>query len=204
MLVECILASSLGIIGGALGSHYYRQSKLGSFRSIAADIIRKAESDADLLKKKGELAAKQLQMDLQKEMDEILQKEKRKLHEEAERLKQREDKMEKRMGLVEKKLSDIEKREAILAARKSQLDEEKLGVAEKLEKLKSELEKISTLELPPRPKNCCSLKLPMKSKPTPQTSHDRHKKKQKRNRIKSQAPLSPRRSTGWLFPALQK
>lgn len=132
------------VIGAASFAMYYR-FKLGSYKRLASELLQKAEMDAELVKRKGELALKQMQIEEQKVTDELLQKEKRKIAAEEERLNQREDKLERRMNLVEKKLSDIEKREAVLVARKSQLEEEKQTISEIQKKLISELEKSSGL-----------------------------------------------------------
>lgn len=123
---------------------YYRMRR-GGFERIAADILHRAELEADTMKKAQELLLQQQQLELQREMEQLWQAEKRKLNKEEERLKQREDKLEGRMHLVEKKLSDIEKREAILIARKGQLEEEKKAVSDRQAHLLSQLESLSGL-----------------------------------------------------------
>ena len=86
-----------------------------------------------------------MQLDHQKEAEEVWQSERRKILREEERLKQREDKLESRMSLVEKKLSDLEKREAAIHERKEQIEEEKKNLSETYSKLVQELERISGL-----------------------------------------------------------
>lgn len=145
-LLAIILFSLLiGGVGGALSLWIYNHAKLGGFQKIAADILRKAEIEADTIKKGNELTLKQNQIEQQRDLEQMWQNERRKIQREEERLKQREDKLEARMVLVEKKLSEIEKREAILSGRKAQLDEEKGNVQELNLRLITDLEKISGL-----------------------------------------------------------
>lgn len=124
---------------------FFNKIRLGGFKNIAADIIKKAEQEAENIKHTAQLASKQSYVDKQKEIEEIWQIERRKIIREEERLKQREDKLEARMNLVEKKLSDIEKREAILIARREQLEQEKKGLIDLQSALKRQLENASGL-----------------------------------------------------------
>ena len=103
----------------------YHRPNSAATKKIAKEIIYKAELESDTIKKAGEIALKQNQIEQQKDLKQIWQNERRKIQREEERLKQREDKLESRMNLVEKKLSDIEKREAVIIGRKAQLDKEK-------------------------------------------------------------------------------
>lgn len=122
--------------------HIYR---LGRFQALGIEIITRAETEAETMKKNHELEMQRMRIRQEKELEEVLQKEKRKFAAESERLKQREDKLERRMGLVEKKLTDTDKREAILLARREQLEEEKHKVSHLKEKLIADLEKLSGL-----------------------------------------------------------
>lgn len=135
----------LGIVFGAVLLLSYNKIKLRSFDRVVNEILQKANNDAAVIKKNGELSVKQQQLDHQKDLEMHWQAERRKMQREEDRLKQREDKIESRMNLVEKKLSDIEKREAILAGRKSQVEEEKRIVQEQNQQLVQELERISGL-----------------------------------------------------------
>lgn len=130
---------------GAIGFWIYHRFALGGIEKLTAQILQRAELEAEEFKRKEELSLKQKQVDHQRELENIWHQERRKIRQEEERLKQREDKLESRMNLVEKKLSDIEKREAILAARKTQLEEDKKNVTELQSQLISELEKIAGL-----------------------------------------------------------
>lgn len=134
-----------GILLGFGGFWLWNKIRLGSFRDIATDIVKKAELDAENIKKSTQLAIKQNRANQQKELEENWQNERRKIFREEERLKQREDKLEGRINLVEKKLSDIEKREALLTARQEQLEQEKKNIHALNENLKQELEKASGL-----------------------------------------------------------
>lgn len=147
-LDQMILNFSLFFIGILIGSvllWLLNSFRLRGFKNMATDIIKKAELDAENIKKTTQYNLKQSQIDLQKELEEVRQNERRKILREEERLKQREDKLEGRMSLVEKKLSDIEKREAILIARREQLEQEKKNVAESQSKLKEQLEHVAGL-----------------------------------------------------------
>lgn len=140
--------ATLTMIGFALGVLSFwiiHQLRLGNFKNMAAEILAKAERDADSMKKNAQLTIKHMQLDHQKEAEEVWQSERRKILREEERLKQREDKLESRMSLVEKKLSDLEKREAAIHERKEQIEEEKKNLSETYSKLVQELERLSGL-----------------------------------------------------------
>lgn len=120
-----LLIFLLGGILGALLIWVYHHFALGGVKRLGAEIVYRAEQDAEELRKGAELGLKQKQLEQQRELEQLWQLERKKIQREEERIKQREDKLESRMNLVEKKLSDIEKREAVLIGRKAQLDEEK-------------------------------------------------------------------------------
>lgn len=123
----------------------YHRMTVGNYKSLANDILQKAEQEALAIKKSSDLSLKQNQIDQQKELEQVWQIERRKIQREEERFKQKEDKLESRMILVEKKLSEVEKKEAAIVARKAQLDEEKRVLSEKNELLIKELETASGL-----------------------------------------------------------
>lgn len=134
------------LAGGSLGVFclwLIQKIRLKAYHIVASSIIKQAENESDAIKKGAEFTIKQSQMDQQREFEQLLHAERKKIHREEERIKTREDKLESRMNLVEKKLSDIEKREAILIARKAQLDEEKKLVSESHKNLILELERTS-------------------------------------------------------------
>jgi ribonucrease Y len=145
MIGIVVIALTGGILAGGLIAWIYHQAKLGGYQTIAQQIIQKAEFEASTLRKATEFSMKQTQLDQQKELEQLWQQERKKIHREEDRLKQREDKLEERMNLVEKKLSDIERREALMSARRIQLDEEKVQVAEMQAKLVNQLEHASGL-----------------------------------------------------------
>lgn len=140
-----LLIFLLGGILGALLIWVYNHFALGGVKRLGADIVCRAEQDAEELRKGAELGLRQKQLEQQRELEQLWQLERKKIQREEERIKQREDKLESRMNLVEKKLSDIEKREAVLIGRKAQLDEEKKGAVETHAKLIAQLEKASGL-----------------------------------------------------------
>ena len=140
-----LLALLIGVGVGAVGFWTFHRLKIGSYNSLVNEIMKKAEFDADALRRTADLTLKQNQIEQQRELELAWQNERRKMQREEERLKQREDKHEERMNLVEKKLTDIEKREAIIAVRKVQMEEEKKKSQELQEALLLQLEKVSGL-----------------------------------------------------------
>lgn len=135
----------LGILLGLTVLWLIYKIRFNGFRNIATDILKKAEQDAENIKKTAQLTFKQSQIDLRKEFEESCQVERRKIIREEERLKLREDKLEERMNLVEKKLLDIEKRESLLMNKREQLELEKKSTDELKTKLKQDLENASGL-----------------------------------------------------------
>lgn len=145
LIATILLTLSSGILTGLFGFWIFHKFKFGGFQKIAADILHRAELEAETIHKANEFTLKQTQLEQQRELEQFWQNERRKLQREEERLKQREDKLEARMILVEKKLSDIEKREAVLSERKVHLEDEKKHNNEIHNRLVAELEKISGL-----------------------------------------------------------
>ncbi len=134
--------------GGVLGAVSFwiiHRMKVGSYSSVVNEILKRAETDGDTLRKTAEIAIKHNQVEQQRELEVVWQNERRKIQREEERLKQREDKHEERMNLVEKKLTDIEKREAVINVRKVQIEEERKQLTELHETLLLQLEKVSGL-----------------------------------------------------------
>ena len=144
-IANYLLIFLLGAVLGGILLWVYHRFALGGVKQLAAEIILRAEQDAEELKKGTELSLKHKQIEQQRELEVLWQQERKKIQREEERFKLREDKLESRMNLVEKKLSDIEKREAVLIGRKAQIDEEKKQAADARVQLIAELEKASGL-----------------------------------------------------------
>lgn len=144
-LIEIILSAISGVFFGFIAFYFYHRLRLGTYETIAKNILQKAESDALIAKRNSEIMLRQHQLDHNRELEVVWQTERKKLLKEEERIKTKEDKVESRMSLVEKKLSDIEKREAVISARKIQLDEERDALQTSRVQLINELEKISGL-----------------------------------------------------------
>lgn len=138
-----LLIFLIGTILGMLLFWVYHHFSLGGFSRMGREIILRAELEGDELKKRAELSLKQARVEQQKDLEQIWQQERKKIHHEEERLQQREDKLESRMNLVEKKLSDIEKREAVIIARRARLEEEKKETQGSRERLVVELERVA-------------------------------------------------------------
>lgn len=143
-LIHFILLAT-GTLLGSAAFWFLNKIRLGGFRNIASEIVKKAEQDADNIRKAGQITVRQSQIEHQKDLENTWQAERRKFLREEERLKQREDKIEGRLNLVEKKLSDVEKREATLIARREQLEQEKKNINDLHAKLKQQLEQASGL-----------------------------------------------------------
>jgi len=145
LILQSLIIFLSGSCAGSLILFFWHRFKLGSYKDIEHEIIRKAEKDAEGVKKNLELSLKHIQIEQQRELEQAWQLERKKNQREEERLKQREDKLELRLNLVEKKLSDVEKREIFLADQKTRLDDEKKLVTETRQSLISALEKTSGL-----------------------------------------------------------
>src|SRR5947207_2495963 len=101
------------------------RAKVGTYQTLGKSILLQAEADAAKIRQNGELSLKQAQIEMQRELEQRLQGDRRKLLVEEERLKLRDDKIETRILQVDKKLADLDKREGSLIAQRSQLDTEK-------------------------------------------------------------------------------
>lgn len=132
------------ILGTFFGLIIYR-FKLGTYRKIGDEIIKKAEDTAESTRKNGEFELKQKELELQKKINLEIQREKQKIQREEDRLKGREDKLEKRLHQVEKNLSDLKTREARLIQNQEDLNKDKEQLKQSQQILSQKLEKISGL-----------------------------------------------------------
>lgn len=145
---DILLLITLMAFSGLLGATVLwatQRYKLSHFTTLANNLIRKGELEADAIRSNADIVAKQQQVEQQREFERRWQQERRRFQTEEERLKVREDKLDGRIALTEKKLVDVERREAVLTARKTQLDEESVRIAETQEKLLTQLENIAGL-----------------------------------------------------------
>lgn len=142
--VSFILLLLSGVAGAGLVWGYYR-FRIGGYQKIAAEILHRAELDAEALKKTTELALKHSEMDQRRALEEVTRAEHRKLERSEERIKAREEKLEERIGLIDKKLSDLDRREEALNDHRTKLEEEREKAAAKTQELVLELEKVSGL-----------------------------------------------------------
>jgi ribonuclease Y len=136
---------ALGLVIGALAIWIFRRITLGSHHKLAAEILQRAETDAETFKATAQISLRKQELEQQHELERIAYASKKKLQKEEERLQQKEDKLEIRMNLVEKKLSDIDKKEAVVNARRERNEEERKNLAETQNKLVGELERASGL-----------------------------------------------------------
>lgn len=143
LLIVILIGSGIG----AIALWTIQRFKLTHFKQIAEEIIKKAEADAESIKKAAEITLKQNMLEQQRELELQWQTEKRKAQREEDRLKQREDKLEARMNVVDKKISDLEKREAQIAAQQVYLENEKQSVASAQATLVEKLERIAGLSI---------------------------------------------------------
>jgi ribonuclease Y len=144
-ILHYLVLISAGVFLGLALSWIFHKMKQGSFEKMAAEIIKRGESEAEKIRRDAEIEYKRKQIDLQREFEEKRLSDRSKLMKEDARLKQREDKLDARMSLVDKKLSELEKKEALTIEKSEKLDEQKKLFAEKDQRLNAELEKISGL-----------------------------------------------------------
>jgi len=142
---QLAMVTSLGFVIGAGASWLFHRYKVGGYKHLGAEILKRAEQDAETARKESELAIRQAELEHSKELEKALHLEKRKFQREQERLALREDKLESRMNLIDKKLSDVEKREDSLAEEKRLLERNKDEVTSLKARLTSELEAVAKL-----------------------------------------------------------
>lgn len=136
------------IVGGALGAvgfWFFHRIKVGGYSVVVNEIIRKAELEANALKKSTEGALKQSQVEQQRELELMWQQERRKIQREEERLKRREDQLETRISTIDTRISEVEKQDLTLQQKQKRMDEEKAALAISHAELVAELEKVSGL-----------------------------------------------------------
>src|SRR5690348_13555936 len=95
-LAWLLLVLLAGAVLGALGLWLYNCVALRGVKKISADILSRAEHEANEIKRGAELTLKQKQIEQQRDLEQLWQQERRKIQREEERLKLREDKLESR------------------------------------------------------------------------------------------------------------
>ena len=139
-----VIALCVGSAGvGSLIHLGIQKMRLTTYRQLAAEMIRAADSEIEKKQQAYLLDSKTQEFALQKELEKRSQQERKKLSQEEERLKGREDKLEQRMTLVEKKMSELERKEASLAALQQKIDLLAKDTEAKEKTLIDKLEKIS-------------------------------------------------------------
>jgi ribonuclease Y len=132
------LCLAAGIFLGTFALWIYQRIKLSTTKNLAAELLQKAQQEADHAAHASEFAIKQKEFDHQRKLEDAWQTERRKIRQEEERLAQREEKLETRWHQIEKK-------EISLATGKQELEEEKKELHKIKERFISELEKVSSL-----------------------------------------------------------
>lgn len=147
-LLQSLSAFLLVFFGAAAGSGlvwFYYRVRIGGHRKIAAELLHRAQLDAETLKKTTDLALKQAEVEQRRALEELSLKEQRKVEREEERLRARQDKIEERLSLVDQKLFDLEQREEELTAHRKKLEEDRAKMVARTQELVNELEKVSGL-----------------------------------------------------------
>lgn len=116
-------------------------------QQLMADILQRAQCEAETLLRQAELTAQQQQLAKQRELEAGWQVDRRKLQKEEERLKEREDRLDKRLGTVDKKLQDLVQNELDLKKREIQLGSQEQAIHQKQAQLMADLERLAGLTM---------------------------------------------------------
>jgi len=140
--MDFLLLTSSAIVGAAL-SYLFHRIKVGGYKRLSADILRTAEQEAETMRKDGEIAIKQEQLQSRRELEKSLSLEKRKIQKEAERLGVRESKLEDRVARTESKMAELEKEKKLLDKAQKKLENAQETHREKSLELTRELENLA-------------------------------------------------------------
>ncbi len=132
-----------GLSAGVLLTLAYQKFSLKSFKSLANEILARAEAEAAHVAKKAHLEIQQEKLDHQKELDNLRREEQRKLAKEKEKLDERASKIENRTLALEEKIADLEKREKNLHKGRVEIEDAKKRTEEAQAQLYKELEQVS-------------------------------------------------------------
>lgn len=144
-IAHLLLALLSGGVLGAGGFWLFHRLKVGGYSTLVNEIIRKAELEANALRKATEGSLKRSELEQQRELEQMWQQERRKIQREEERLKRREDLLESRTEAVDVKMAETDKQDKLLQQKMRRLDEEKVSLAQSHANLVLELEKVSGL-----------------------------------------------------------
>lgn len=131
LVLLCLISFGLG----CLAYWSYSVAKIGGYHHLARQILKKAEVEAEHLKKESELDFKQKTFEKKQELAKEREKMQKKFEKEDERLKKREDLLESRLATLEKKESRAQSIEASLEKEKKGVDEYHRQLMEKLSQL---------------------------------------------------------------------
>ena len=145
LAINISLSFFIGAIFGVFILWVFYRIKVGGLQNLGDSIIRKAEAEAENLKKNKEFELKVLDIEYQHKLENKFQGEYKKLQKEEERLKQREDRIETRFNLLEKKQISIEKKDLSLEKQKEKVHISELSLEDKHKELINQLEKVSSL-----------------------------------------------------------
>lgn len=134
-----------GITVATLSLWIFFKIKVNHFKSLASEILKKAEDEATSYKQKTLLDIKQQQAEWRQQQELFWQSERKNLLKDEERLKVREEKLEERSAQIDRKLIELEKKDYTLTLDKEKWSEEVKKVKELQEKLTTDLERLAGL-----------------------------------------------------------
>ena len=142
IIIEIILAAIAALTVGGAGGYMMRkqaaEKQIGSAEEEARRIVKAAESKGEAAKKEKLLEAKEDVHRLRQELDRETRDRRNELQRQERRLVSKEENLDR-------KLDSLEKKEENLASKEAKLEKSQAAIDELHEKLKSELERISTL-----------------------------------------------------------
>ncbi len=136
-IVLCVVFVIVGLVIGYAVSHFVVRSKQNKSETTAADILRKAKSEADSIKRDAEIEAKENKIKVQNEADREIAERKREISQQENRLMQREDSLDKRSNNLDKREYQLSSLQGQIEKKNKELDDALVQANEKLEQIAS-------------------------------------------------------------------
>ncbi len=144
IIVVCAVAFLGGVIGFLVRKRFY-ETRIGSAKEVAAQLIEEAEKRAEILKKEALLQAKDKFYQEKAEFEKEIVEKRQELQSLEKRIVQRESHLDKKIEVLEMKDGDITRREKTLLQQEKSVAEQEKKVTSLLEKQRAQLESIAKM-----------------------------------------------------------
>lgn len=144
-ILLAIIGLIVGLVLGFFIAKSQHQKEVDGATSSAAQIIQRAEKEAETLKKEALLEAKEENQKYRTQIESELKERRDEVKNQESRLLQRENNLDRKDSSLEKRERSLEEKETKLDSKQQLIDEREKVVSELIEKQQAELERVASL-----------------------------------------------------------